>query len=309
MKCRAVETGAVARVHVLGGAAAPLLAAGDELQLDDSLGAERHGDAAVRVLHGRRHEDASAALEGRGDLGSLRHLAEVRRADLLFPFRDQDQVDGQLLPRSPDGVQGGEERRFGSFLIHRATSDHDLAEPGLVDEGRVPRRRGPFGRVDLLHVVHEVETDGARGAGVERREDRRLAVGRDARDVLEAGVARQPHHQVAAFAHAPVLRGDRGLPHPVLQTLDAFVVTLRDLGADGGRRFGRRGGHGLPRQSDRREQRDGGRERPASHASPRFRGHGAQCTAIPDGGLAHSSRLARFVKENWKEGGRHHEVD
>ena len=231
-------------MHVLAGTAAPLLAAGDELQLDDPLGAERHGHAAVRVLLGRRHENATAAFEGGGDFGSLHHLAKVRRADLLFSFGDQDEIDRRLLPRSPDGVQGGQKGGLRPLLVHRAAAHHDLAEPGLVHDRGVPRRRGPLGRVHLLDVVHEVEADGARRAGVQRGEHPRLPVGVNAGDLLEPGVARQPHHQVASLVHAAVLGGDRRLPNPFLKPLDALVVALRDLGADAGGRSWGGGGDG-----------------------------------------------------------------
>ena len=66
--------------------------------------------------------------------------------------------------------------------------DH-LAEAGLVDERRLERRRGPLGGIELLDVVHEIEADGARRAGVERGEDAGLAVGGNLFDLLEAGVA------------------------------------------------------------------------------------------------------------------------
>ena len=55
-------------------------------------------------------------------------------------------------------------------------------------------------------------------------------------DGLEAGVAGQAHHELAALRHPAVLGGDGGLPHPFLQALHAFGVALLDLGLDGGER-------------------------------------------------------------------------
>ena len=76
-------------------------------------------------------------------------------------------------------------------------------------------------------------------AGIERREDARLTVGRPLLDVLKAGVAQHAHRQVAAFRHTAILGGDRRLTYPLLQPLHGFVVALLDLLVD--RRAIRRG--------------------------------------------------------------------
>jgi hypothetical protein len=185
---------------------------------------------------------------------------EVRRADLLLALGDQDEVDGGLLSRAPDGVQGRQERGLRSLLVHGAAAHQDLAEPRLVHERRVPRGRRPLRGIDLLDVVHEVDPDGSRRPRVQRAEHGRMAVRGDARDVLEAGLAQQVHHQVAAFLHPPVLGGDRGLPDPLLQAPQPFVVALSDLGADGVAPAGRRpGGQGagsrIPRGRPARSRR------------------------------------------------------
>src|SRR5439155_177675 len=100
----------------------------------------------------------AAALAQRGlHLGAMHELADVRRADLFLPFRDHDQVHRHLLAGAADGVQRGQERRFGTFLIDGAAADDDLAEVRLVDESRLERRRGPLGGIELLDVIHEVE--------------------------------------------------------------------------------------------------------------------------------------------------------
>ena len=88
--------------------------------------------------------------------------------------------------------------------------------------------------IDLLHVIHEIDTDGARSAGVERGEDTGLAVGGNFRDAVEAGVAQHAHGEVAAFVHAAVLGGNRRLANPLLQALHGFVVALFDFLLHGG---------------------------------------------------------------------------
>src|SRR5437870_124605 len=92
-----------------------------------------------------------------------------------------------------------------------------------------PGRRGPLAGIDLLHIVHEVQPEGLRGAGVEEREDARLPVGADAIRALEAGVAEQLDHQLYAFLAADVLRGDGGLVDPLLDAADGFLVSPCDL--------------------------------------------------------------------------------
>ena len=71
-------------------------------------------------------------------------------------------------------------------------------------------------------------------AGVERREDAGLTIGRPLLDVLKARIAQHAHRQVAAFRHTAILCGDRRLAYPRLQPLHGFVVTLLDLLVDRG---------------------------------------------------------------------------
>src|SRR5207247_8267943 len=93
-------------------------------------------------------------------------------------------------------------------------------------------RRRPLGGIGLLHVVHEIKSDGARRAGVERGKDARLPVGRNFRDPAESGVAEHAHREVAAFTHAPLLSRNRGLANPMLQALHRFVVALLNFFLD-----------------------------------------------------------------------------
>ena len=126
-------------------------------------------------------------------------------------------------------MQRGDEGRFRPFLIHGAAAHDDLAEAGLVHERGIPRRRRPLGRIHLLDVVHEVEAEGLGRARVERREDPRLTVAGDLRDLLKSGVAEHPHRQIAAFVHPAILGGDRRLFDPFLQPLHRFIVAAVDF--------------------------------------------------------------------------------
>jgi hypothetical protein len=82
-----------------------------------------------------------------------------------------------------------------------------------------------------------------------------MAVGVDPLHRLEARVAGEAHHEVAALVHGAVLGRDGGQLDPVAQPREALVVALLDLGADGGQGIlgraparqgegGRRGGGG-----------------------------------------------------------------
>jgi hypothetical protein len=174
-----------------------------------------------------------APPQRRHHLRLLRHLLEVRRADLLLALRHQHEVDGHLAAGAADGVQGGQEGGLGSLLVDGPAPHHRLAQARLVHDGRVPGRRRPLRGVDLLHVVHEVEADGARRARVQRGEDARMAVGRNLGHRLEARLAGEAHHHLAALGHPAVLRRDRRLLDPLLEALHALVVPLHDLGLDG----------------------------------------------------------------------------
>lgn len=157
----------------------------------------------------------------------------MRRADLLFPFRHEHEVDRQLFSRPADRVEGRQKRGLRPLLVHGAAAHQHFAEAGLVDQRGVPRRRRPFGGIGLLDVVHEVQADRLRRSGIQRREHAGLAIGRHLRDLLKAGLARQAHHLRAPFDHPAVLGGDRRLPHPVLEALHPFGMALQDLRLNG----------------------------------------------------------------------------
>ena len=129
-------------------------------------------------------------------------------------------------------MQRREERGLRPFLVDGPAADDDLAEPGLLHESRVPRRRGPLRGIDLLDVVHEIEADSFRGAGVERGEDTGRSVGRDLLGAVEPRVPEQADHEIAALRDAAVLRGDRRLVNPFLQALDRLVVAFLDFCQD-----------------------------------------------------------------------------
>jgi hypothetical protein len=47
------------------------------------------------------------------------------------------------------------------------------------------------------------------------------------------GIERKPSHQVASFLHADVVRSDRRLAQPLLQSRNCLVMLLLDLPVNG----------------------------------------------------------------------------
>src|SRR5882757_9040908 len=101
----------------------------------------------------------------------MHDLMEVRRADFLFTFAYENEIDGEFAACAANGVKGGEERSFRTFLVYGAAADDYFAETGLVDERGAPRRTRAFGGMDLLYVVPEIKAEPRWAASVESSED------------------------------------------------------------------------------------------------------------------------------------------
>ena len=226
---RTVNHGFQAGVNIFSRASSPFFAARNQFDFNHSLGPQRHRDFAVEVLLGGGYVNAVAFAQRRQHLGTAHDLRKVRRTDFFFTLGNKHQIDGQLPAGAANGVHRGQEGSLRTLLVDRPTPDHALAQARLIDNGRVEGRRRPFRWIDLLDVIHEVDPEGARGAGVERGENAGLAIGGDFRRSLEAGLAQHAHGQVAAFVHAAVLGGNRRLANPRLQALHRFVMALLDF--------------------------------------------------------------------------------
>src|SRR5436309_864312 len=133
------------------------------------------------------------------------------RADLFFSLGDQNQVDWQLASGCADSMKRRNERCFWPFLVDGSAADEDSSEVRFFDQLRIPGRRTPLRRVNLLHVVHEIKTERLGCAGVQDRKDSRLAVSGNFRDFTKSGFAEETHGEIAAFADATILRCDGGL--------------------------------------------------------------------------------------------------
>ena len=193
---------------------------------------EVHRHNSIQILRRRGHEHADTFLQRRQHFRSPNELWNVRRTDFFFAFGHHHQVHRHLFPRASDRMQRSKERRFRSFLIHRAAPDDHLAQRRFVHDSRFRRRRRPFRRIELFHVVHEIKPDCFRCARIERREYARFSVGVDHRRLLKSRIARQLRHVLRAFRISAILRRDRHLPDPILQPLHRLIMALRNFGFD-----------------------------------------------------------------------------
>ena len=121
-------------------------------------------------------------------------------------------------------MERSEERRFGSFLIHRAAANHHFSQRRFVHDPRFSGRRRPFGRIELFHIVHEIKPDRFWRTCIERRKHAWLPVRVDYRRLLESCIPRELRHVLRAFRISPVFGRDRNLCNPILQPLHRLIM-------------------------------------------------------------------------------------
>src|SRR5262249_10260479 len=151
-------------------------------------------DVACRSLAVHWDDDADAFLQAGENVRALHHVVEMRRTDLFFTFADEDEVHRQFATRFAHRIERGEEGCFRTLLVGRAAADADFAKAGLVDQAAFERWGRPFLRIELLHVVHEVDAERFRRADVVGRIYAGGAAGRHDFGVLEARIERELLH-------------------------------------------------------------------------------------------------------------------
>src|SRR4051812_16911924 len=233
MPCRAVRHCLQTGVDVVLRTASPALSARHQFEFHHTFGAKIDGHGAVRVLRCGGHEQSGAAFQGSQHFGPADDLRKMWRANLLLPFCYEDKVYRGLALRRTNGVQRSKECRLWALLVDGSTTDNHFAESRLLDQSCVKRWRRPFGGIDLLHVIHEIETDGLGSARIQCRKYSRLPIGGNLSYLVEAGIAQHVHKQATAFLHSTIFSGDRRLTNPGLQSLNTLIVELPDLVPDG----------------------------------------------------------------------------
>src|SRR3546814_792863 len=140
----------------------------------------------------------------------------------FFFFKQKTAYEMRISDWSSDVCSSdlGEESRLGPLLVHRAAAHDRLPETGALDHLALERRRRPFGGIELLDVVHEIDAERARSADIDRPEDAGMAVGRNDLDIGEARILGKLGHIGRALGHAAVFGGDRGEGDPVADALD-----------------------------------------------------------------------------------------
>lgn len=149
------------------------------------------------------------------------------------PSQTRAQIDGQLLPRRFERVQGSQECCLRAFLVYGSAPDADLAESLLLHDARFQRRRRPLRGIELLHVVHEVDPDTGSRAGIEQAKDAWLAGCGDDLHIGEAGLARQLGHVFRPLRIVAVLGSDRRQRDPVLKRLDGSIMQFGNFSKHG----------------------------------------------------------------------------
>ena len=234
MPRRAVHHRLERGVNVLGRTASPFFAARHQLQLDHAFGSEVNSNNAVQILRGRRHEHTNTFLQCCQHFRPPNELRNVWRTNFLFAFGHHHQAHGHLLSRAADRMECRQERCFRSFLIHHTAAEDYFAQLRFVYDSRFGRRRRPLRRIELFHVIHEIEANRFRRACIQCCEHTRFPAGVDHRRLLKSGITREFRHVLRAFRISAILRRDRDLPYPVLQPLHGLIMPLRNLGFDCG---------------------------------------------------------------------------
>ena len=151
------------------------------------------------------------------------------RTDFFFAFCYKGEIHRQFFSRGANCMQRRQESRLRSFLIYRTTADNHFSEIRFIYQRRVGRWRSPFRRVELFHVVHEINADSFGGTGIERSENARLALGRHLSRLVKPCFLQQFDQVVRAFGVAAIFRRDRDLMNPFLQPLHRLIMLLGDL--------------------------------------------------------------------------------
>ncbi len=131
---RTVHARFIARMDIEFRAASPVLAARDQLQLNDALRAERRHYRAIQRLHSRRHEHTRTFSQCGQHLRPANHLRKMRRADFLLPFGHQYQVHRKLASRVAEAMQGREKGGLWPFLVYRPAAHQRFSNARFVHQ-------------------------------------------------------------------------------------------------------------------------------------------------------------------------------
>ena len=96
--------------------------------------------------------------------GSSHDLCEIGGGDLLLAFRNQHQIHGQFASAAWNAFTAARKAISGPFWLLAPRPIIDVAFAGAVDKPAFERRRRPFGRIEMLDVVHEVDAERRLGA-------------------------------------------------------------------------------------------------------------------------------------------------
>src|SRR5882757_8796012 len=217
------------RMNVLLRTTSPLFTAGHEFQFDDTLRTKCDLEAAIGILIGARQQHAHTGLQCLEDIWGHYNFAEMWRADFLFPLANEYQVDRQLFTGRIERHQGAQKRILRTLLVHRTASHADRSELFFGYQSAFQWRRAPLICHELFDVIHEVDGESGRGAGVQPAKNTRLPRGWYQPHVRKARLSSQIRHVFGALRIIAIFRCDRWKRDPFLQPLDVLGMHLRNL--------------------------------------------------------------------------------
>ena len=200
----------------------------------NALGAEVDGHGAVEYCMRQGMKTPAHLLSAASTSGRRTTCGKCGEPISSSPSATKTRFTGSFRPGAVDRMKGGQERGLRPLLVDRAAAHEHLAEPRLVHQRGLQWRRGPLGRIGLLHVVHEVDAERSRRARVQRREDAGLPVGGDLGDLRRNPASRSIRIIRSQPSFMPRFSAAiEGCRIHVLQAVHRLVMVLLDLGLNG----------------------------------------------------------------------------
>lgn len=166
------------------------------LEVHDSLDAEKHRHVGGCTLT-EEGEEHTARLSEAG-LVFADDLRVMQRAELLFSLCHHHEVHRKLPFRGDDRFEGVEEGPLGPFLIDSAARHQDLSQR-VVYNRAIECGNRPASGLHRLNVVHHVDGESRRRAGVVESPHSRMSRRRDELGLLESSFPRSSRSSSAIW--------------------------------------------------------------------------------------------------------------
>ena len=188
-------------------------------------GAEAELDRAGAALAGGGDEDARSLLGAARTSGVASACGKLGDPISSSPSATRTRLTGSLTPAVLNALTAVRKAISGPFWLTAPRPTIALFSPG-----RSTIRASSGGEVHWpgrTCLTSYMATPSDRSAGIERREHRWNALGRDDRRPLEAGVEREAAHMVGALGMVDPHVGDGRKRDPLAQPLDRWLSSAR----------------------------------------------------------------------------------